>query len=258
MNRKTCVALFYKACRALPGSVRYEQSHLSALSEALSLPAKRLLEKEKEHLARLQLIDQELLKNGCALIAGVDEAGRGPLAGPVIAAAAAFREMPFLPFVNDSKLLGPDERKTLLSWIEKTCHIGIGQATHEEIDRLNIHRASLLAMARAVEALPVKPGFLLIDGRFIIPGLSMPQRSLIQGDRISFSVACASIAAKVTRDRIMEDLHLHYPHYGFAHHMGYPTKEHRKALEIHGPCAFHRKSYGPVRACLAGAVNDEG
>ncbi len=256
MNRKTCSALFYKACEALPGSAGYEQ--FSAMGDALSPPAQDLLEKEKEHLTRLQLMDRELLTKGCGLVAGVDEAGRGPLAGPVIAAAAAFRELPFLPFVNDSKLLGHDERETLLAWIEKTCHIGIGQASHEEIDLLNIHRASLLAMARAVEALPVRPGFLLIDGRFVIPGLSMPQKSIIKGDRTSFSIACASIAAKVTRDRIMEDLHLQYPHYGFARHMGYPTQEHCKALEIYGPCAVHRKSYGPVRACLAGMVQDEG
>jgi len=252
MNRKQCFTLFYEACAALPGGIRFGLSRYRAVGDALPVQAKLLLEKENEHLARLQIHDRELLHQGFTIVAGIDEAGRGPLAGPVVAAAAAFRELPLLPFVNDSKLLGPLEREALLPWIEKTCHIGIGQATHDEIDSLNIHRASLLAMARAVEALPVKPGFLLIDGRFAIPGLPVPQRPLIKGDRTSFSIACASIAAKVTRDRIMNELHLQYPHYGFAHHMGYPTKEHCRALREHGPCAVHRKTYGPVRAFLGG------
>lgn len=256
MNRKKCFTLFYEACGASAGVSGTGLFDYHAVREALPLAAHLLLEKEKEHLERIQVHDSELLNSGCQVIAGVDEAGRGPLAGPVVAAAAAFRELPLLPFVNDSKLLGPGERKALLPWIERACHVGIGQASHEEIDRLNIHRASLLAMARAVNALPVRPGFLLVDGRFVIPGLSIPQKALVKGDRVSFSVACASIAAKVARDAIMENLHHQYPHYGFAHHMGYPTKEHCSALVAHGPCAVHRKSYGPVRACLGGGEEE--
>jgi ribonuclease HII len=255
MNRNKLLSRFFAAC------VKGEERGIPALwwrgGNGEPEEMQRLLEQEKERITELQAPERELFTRGFSPCAGVDEAGRGPLAGPVVAAAASFTCLPRLPFINDSKKLGRKERKALFSWLGKFCHLSIGMATHEEVDVLNIHRASLLAMERAVKGLPEKPSYILVDGRFTIPGISIPQRAVIKGDSRVFSIACASIAAKVTRDAIMEEYHSLYPQYGFALHRGYPTKDHCHALKVHGPCAIHRKTYGPVRACLAeGAVNE--
>jgi ribonuclease HII len=249
MNRNKLFSRFFAACE------QGEERGTPALwwrgagSEAEEM--RKLLKEEEERITELQAPERDLFAMGISSCAGVDEAGRGPLAGPVVAAAASFTRLPRFPFINDSKKLSHQERMTLFSWLGKFCHLSIGMATHEEIDALNIHRASLLAMARAVEGLPEKPSYILVDGRFTIPGISIPQRAIIKGDSRAFSIASASIAAKVTRDTIMEEYHSRYPQYGFALHRGYPTRDHCIALKTHGLCAIHRKSYGPVRACLA-------
>ncbi|RJX35221.1 MAG: ribonuclease HII [Desulfarculus sp.] len=187
-----------------------------------------------------------LFRRGFRRVAGVDEAGRGPLAGPVVAAAV------ILPLdwgrqgVDDSKRLSADRRAELAEVIKaEAVAWALGRAEPPEIDRLNIHRASLLAMQRAVQGLEPAADYLLIDGRFGL-NLGLPQEAVVKGDATCLSVAAASILAKVERDGLMQVLHRQYPAYNFAANKGYPTLEHRLALERHGPCAVHRRSYGPV------------
>jgi len=183
-------------------------------------------------------------------VAGVDEAGAGPLAGPVVAAACVLPR-DFLPFgIDDSKKLDRDERDRLEKEIQQHAACwAVAIASVEEIDRINILQASLLAMRRAVEALPAPPGFLLVDAR-TVPGTSIPQRGIIHGDALSMSIAAASILAKTARDRMMEDAAERHPGYGFELHKGYGTPEHLEALRRLGACAIHRRSFGPVKAAL--------
>ncbi len=186
-------------------------------------------------------------------VAGVDEVGRGCLAGPVVAGAVLlpacvdYKKDPWLLQINDSKKLTAALRKELvpliLSWALAT---GIGFATVEEIDRINIFHASHLAMVRAVEALEVQPEHLLVDGKFLPKTLRCPSTAVIKGDLQCLSIAAASILAKVWRDERMEELDSQYPVYGFAKHKGYPTFHHAEALKRHGICEIHRKSFGPV------------
>ncbi len=192
--------------------------------------------------------ERALWARGVEWVAGVDEAGVGPLAGPVVAAAVvlprSFRE----PGIDDSKRLSPTRRERLAARIRsEACGVGIGVVEVEVIDRINIYRASLLAMRRAVQALPFRPEWVLVDGR-AIPDLDIPQQRIVRGDQRSYSIAAASIVAKVTRDAWMRALHEQYPQYGFARHMGYATPEHLRALELHGPCPAHRRSFAPVSA----------
>ncbi len=185
--------------------------------------------------------------NGYKMIAGVDEAGRGPLAGPVVSAAVVLPEDFDVSGVNDSKKLSEKKREALFPTLQNhAVAFGIGIADHKEIDRINILQASLLSMKRAVENLNVVPDYLLIDGKFSIDS-SIDQRSVIKGDALSLSIAAASILAKVTRDRIMADLDLQYPMYGFRRHKGYPTKAHKQAILTHGPCPVHRRSFKGVK-----------
>ena len=191
--------------------------------------------------------EKRALLSGYKVIAGVDEAGRGPLAGPVVAAAVVLPEHFDVPGINDSKKLSEKKREALFPVIKKRAiAFGIGMAEHEEIDRINILQASLLAMKRAVEALKILPDYLLIDGKFTIDSI-IDQRSVIKGDALSLSIAAASILAKVSRDRMMADLDLRYPEYGFSRHKGYPTKAHKEAILTHGPCPIHRKSFRGVK-----------
>ena len=193
----------------------------------------------------------EARSRGYRFIAGLDEAGRGPLAGPVIAAAVLLPRRCRLPGLNDSKQIAESERNRLFAEIvHRATGVGIGAATEAEIDRLNILQASRLAMRRALDALPVRPDFLLLDA-VVLPGLSNPQRAIIKGDGLSCSIAAASIVAKVTRDRLMVEYHRWYPHYNFAEHKGYGTPEHLHQLRTHGPCAIHRRSFSPVQQVLA-------
>jgi ribonuclease HII len=191
---------------------------------------------------------------GCSLrglLGGIDEAGRGPLAGPVVASCVIWRGLPEQrAAVADSKLLSAKERSTLFPWIrEHAYRIGIGVANHEEIDRLNILRASLLSMERALEDTGIHPDLLLIDGNFGIE--SYPSaKAVVRGDRKCFFVACASIVAKVVRDGIMEMYHSFFPDYNFKQNKGYPTAGHRQTLKIYGPSPIHRRTFKGVKDYL--------
>jgi ribonuclease HII len=177
----------------------------------------------------------------------VDEAGRGPLAGPVVAAAVIFPGAVRLKDLNDSKKLTAAKRETLAGQIkESALSWAIGMSTVEEIYKDNIHQAGLTAMRRAVLGLKTKPGFVLVDG-FKISGINLPQLPLIGGDGLSASIAAASILAKVERDRIMDNYDQIYPQYGFSHHKGYATPEHLSALKLYGPCPIHRAGFQPIK-----------
>lgn len=178
--------------------------------------------------------------------AGVDEAGRGPIAGPVVAAAVILKNSPYINGINDSKKLSVKKRRNLYSIICNDCvAFSIGIVEPEEIDRINILRAAIKAMEIAVESLEVKPDFLYIDGNKTISS-SIAQETIIKGDSICPSVAAASIIAKVKRDAIMESLHEHYPQYNFRKHKGYPTPEHLEAVRRYGPSPVHRISFKGV------------
>ena len=201
---------------------------------------------EGRRLWRLCAFELPLWEQGITLVAGCDEVGMAPLAGPVIAAAVILPPGTRIKGVNDSKLLTPEERDALEPEI-RACAlaVGIGRAEVEEIDTLNIYRAGLLALKRAVLALIPQPQHVLIDARKL-DGLSMPQQPIIKGDAKSITIGAASIVAKVHRDRLMAQLDGEYPGYGFADHKGYPTPEHLDALERLGACALHRRSFAPV------------
>jgi ribonuclease HII len=199
----------------------------------------------------------EARRCGYRRIAGLDEAGRGPLAGPVVAAAVVLPIRCRLIGCDDSKQLSESEREQLYSVIiARAIAVGIGSASHEEVDGLNILEATRLAMQRAIAALSPQPDCLLIDA-VTLPGLAIPTRSIIKGDALSLSVAAASIVAKVTRDRLMTEYHRHYPHYNFLSHKGYGTEEHLRQLVIHGPCPIHRRTFAPVAEVLAQSVDQQ-
>jgi len=169
-------------------------------------------------------------------VAGVDEAGRGPLAGPVVASAVIFPPFFDIDGVYDSKALSEDKRIIIYKEIKRyAIDVSIGKSTVKEIDSLNIHRATLLAMKRAIEGLKFKPEIIFIDGKFKVEGIDIPQFPVVKGDRRYFSIAAASIVAKVTRDNILKNLHKRYPVYGFLQNKGYPTILHRRALKKLGP-----------------------
>ena len=195
--------------------------------------------------------ERELREQGWLRVAGIDEAGRGPLAGPVVAAAVVLPEGFHHPELDDSKKLTERSRERLFA--ELTGHGEIGWAfavvETEEIDRLNILRATHEAMRRAFAALLFAPDHALIDGLPVLP-FPIPQTALVGGDGLSFSIAAASVIAKVTRDRLMIEMEARYPAYGFAQHKGYGTALHLAKLRAHGPCAIHRKSFSPVRQAL--------
>ena len=180
---------------------------------------------------------------GYKFICGIDEAGRGPLSGPVVAAACILPEDLIIPELNDSKKITEKKREKLFDVIkESAISYGIGMASPAEIDEINILNATMLAMHRALDALDVKADFALIDGN-IARGFSIPTKTIIKGDSISASISAASILAKVTRDRICLEDAEKYPEYNFAKHKGYSTKEHMDAVRKYGPCEIHRKSF---------------
>jgi ribonuclease HII len=191
---------------------------------------------------------------GCplaGLIGGIDEAGRGPLAGPVVSSCVVWKELPGeQKSINDSKLLTEKQRLDLFTWIsENAFRVGIGVATHEEIEKVNILRASLLSMERALKDTHLKPDLLLIDGNYGIR--TFPRsRPIVKGDRKCFFIACASIVAKVTRDAIMEAYDSLYPQYNFKQNKGYPTKDHKKAIVTFGVSPIHRKTFRGVKESL--------
>ena len=198
---------------------------------------------EESRLEKLCRYEKSLWKQGKNLVAGLDEAGAGPLAGPVVAAAVILPPGLTLPGVDDSKKLSARKRELLASHIiQNSVSFAFGEASPREIDRVNIFQASLLAMRRAVLGLDAAPEHLLIDARRI-PGIDLPQTPITGGDAVSFSIASASILAKTRRDEMMRGLDRKYPGYGFARHKGYPTAEHRQALRRLGPTPEHRKSF---------------
>jgi ribonuclease HII len=185
------------------------------------------------------------------LMAGVDEAGRGPLAGPVVAAAVMLDELQPIRGLADSKKLAPATRERLFDEIRsKALCCCIAEASVDEIDRLNILQATLLAMRRAVEGLRLRPQRVLVDGNRL-PVLSVPAQAIVQGDTKVPAISAASILAKVHRDRLCAQLHERHPQYGFNAHKGYATEAHLAALREHGACAEHRRSFAPVRAVLS-------
>jgi ribonuclease HII len=183
-------------------------------------------------------------------MAGVDEVGRGPLAGPVVAAAVILDDRRTIRGLNDSKLLAPEERERLDVEIRRRAVCcSVAEASVEEIDRLNILRAALLAMRRAVEGLREQPSIVLVDGNQR-PELAMPVRTVVGGDAKVRAISAASIIAKVYRDRLLVALHDEHPQYGFREHKGYSTPEHLAALREHGACRHHRRSFAPVRDAI--------
>lgn len=201
--------------------------------------------KEKKNNERdTFFFEKKAKKEGYEIIAGVDEAGRGPLAGPVVAGAVIVNNKSFTTRIDDSKKLTERMREKALIDILKRCDTGIGVVGVEDIDRLNIYNATLMAMKKAVKDLDREPDYLLIDGNM---NILVPQSKtcLIKGETLSVSIACASIVAKVFRDRMMMDIDKKYPEYGFKRHKGYGTREHIEAIKKHGLCPIHRKSFGP-------------
>jgi ribonuclease HII len=193
--------------------------------------------------------EERLYEQGITYIAGVDEAGRGPLAGPVVAAAVILKKGATFTYVNDSKQLTEKERELALVEIkENAVAIGIGMSSVQEIDLINIYRASRQAMLSAISQLKVKPEFILSDAMPM--EIDIPMESIIKGDAKSVSIAAASIIAKTTRDAYMVEMDKLFPSYGFAKHKGYPTKEHVEAIKTFGILPIHRKTYEPIKSML--------
>jgi ribonuclease HII len=202
---------------------------------------------ESRRLEALLHFERVLWRAGIERVAGVDESGVGPLAGPVVAAAVVFPPGTEIAGVDDSKRLDAARREGLAATIrERAASVGVGIAEVEEVDALNVYHAALLAMRRAVEALSEPPQHLLVDAREV-PGVAVPQNRFDKGDGINFSIAAASIVAKTRRDALMVALDERYPEYGFAGNKGYGTAEHQEAIRRHGPCPAHRASYGFLR-----------
>ncbi len=196
-------------------------------------------------------IEKALYEKGIRFIAGVDEAGRGPLAGPVVAAAVILKKDAKFTYVNDSKKLSPRQRELALVEIkEQALAIGIGISSVEEIDLINIYRASREAMLSALSTLKIKPDYILTDAMPM--EIDTPMESIIKGDQKSVSIAAASIIAKTTRDQYMLEMDKLFPEYGFKNHMGYGTKEHLQALKTYGITPIHRRTYEPIKSMLRG------
>lgn len=214
----------------------------------LNLSRDTLCPIEEARLERLMTFERAARGRGYQLIAGIDEAGRGCLAGPVVAAACMMPENIWVAGVNDSKQISAGQRQKMCELLlaHPAIHIGVGVIHAEEIDRVNIFQASILAMLKAADALTVQPDYMLVDG-LKLPHPTIPCEKIVKGDTLSQSIAAASIVAKVTRDQLMVDYHIKYPAYGFDRHKGYGTEVHLKALRERGPCPIHRRSYAPVK-----------
>lgn len=216
---------------------------------------KRLLQKRR--FAEMSTYERQLWQRGKTDVAGVDEAGRGPLAGPVVAAAVILKNDTPLLGLNDSKQLTENIREKLYEDIVACAQaVAVGVATVDDIDRLNIYEASKQAMMKAIRSLKIEPDHLLIDA--VTLPVSLPQTSLVKGDARSVSIAAASIVAKVTRDRMMREMDGKYPYYGFARNVGYGTKEHLLGIERYGVCEEHRKSFAPVKERMNGGKPEVG
>ena len=192
---------------------------------------------------RLLMFEREIWRQGVDLITGVDEAGRGPLAGPVVAAAVVFPKGGYIQGVTDSKKLTKKKREDLFVRIkQEALSVGVGIIDHEIIDAINIRNATVEAMMCALKNLHVRPQYILVDGNFFLHR-EIPYRNIVRGDEQSFTIGAASIVAKVTRDRLMIDYHPQFPEYNFAKHKGYGTREHVEAIRKFGLCSIHRRSF---------------
>ncbi len=203
---------------------------------------------EKKH-SKLLLFDQGFLSQGFTSLTGVDEAGRGPWAGPVVASAVIVRDFSFENIIDDSKKMTSRSRDRAYEEILTKCSVGIGMVDSDTIDEINILEATLCAMQEALKSLGQTPDCVLVDGNRT-PKTSYRVTPVIDGDAKSFSIACASIVAKVSRDRMMAYFDEVYPEYGFSRHKGYGTPEHAAALKKHGPCRIHRKSFEPIKKVM--------
>ena len=207
-------------------------------------------QRERERLDAMYVYERAAIAAGHAIVAGVDEAGRGPLAGPVAVAAVILPQECYLPHLNDSKKLSHAVREELFAQIiEQAISYHVALMDADMIDRMNILQATRTGMYEAIAALTPAPDKVLIDA-VELPKLSMPSQSIIKGDAKSVSIAAASILAKVTRDHLMESYDIQYPHYGFAKHKGYGTQEHIDTIRKYGICPIHRKSFDPIRSML--------
>ncbi|WP_086275014.1 ribonuclease HII [Candidatus Enterococcus testudinis] len=237
----------------------HDPAYVSLLREDTRSGVKKLVEQyekqqQKQQLLKdkymeMSLFEQAAYAKGVRFIAGLDEVGRGPLAGPVVAAAVILPKDCQILGLNDSKQLSQKKRDDLFVEIHNhAIAIGMGVVTHEEIDQINIYQASRLAMKLALEDLAITPEYLLVDAMTI--DTSIQQQSLIKGDARSISIAAASIIAKVYRDNLMADFHQTYPYYGFDKNAGYGTKDHLDGMRSHGICPIHRKTFAPVKQYL--------
>ncbi|MEI8366045.1 MAG: ribonuclease HII [Parachlamydiaceae bacterium] len=207
-----------------------------------------VLDPEQQRLIGLTQYEQDARCQGFRCIAGIDEAGRGPLAGPVVAAACIIPDGIYFRGIDDSKKLTSKQRESLFAEI-LSCpgvNYGIGVVSHEEIDRVNIYQATILAMLQAVSALKSVPDYLLVDG-MSLKHPTIPSQKIIRGDAKSQSIAAASVLAKVTRDRMMQDFDRQWPEYGFGRHKGYGTAQHCDAISAYGPCPIHRMTFAPLK-----------
>ncbi|MTT32294.1 ribonuclease HII [Terrilactibacillus sp. BCM23-1] len=209
------------------------------------------IQEKKRHMRlkyeEMLQFERKQYEQGIRYISGIDEAGRGPLAGPVVAAAVILKPNSQLYGINDSKQLSKSKRDYFFQWIkEEAVSIGVGIVTAKEIDQINIYQAAKKAMSQAVDNLDLVPEHLLIDAMTL--STPIPQTSLIKGDARSISIAAASVIAKVTRDKMMEEMDEVYPGYGFSHHAGYGTKEHLEAIKQLGPCPEHRLTFAPLQS----------
>jgi ribonuclease HII len=242
----------------------YPDNLLDALAEDGRVGARQLLrrlesrrrarQRAQERIERMLQHERRARADGFSVIAGVDEVGRGPLAGPVVAAAAILPPDFASAEINDSKSISEAQRRRALALILAVADIGIGVVSVEEIDRVNIHRANMHAIKLAVEDLGRRPDIVLIDGARPAPGLRILQRAIVRGDKLSMSIAAASIVAKVVRDRMMVEFDKKYPQYMFAKHKGYGTAEHMASIRENGICPIHRRSFAPVRESLRGRL----
>lgn len=202
--------------------------------------------KEWRRLCKLTLFEEAARSQGFRIIAGVDEAGRGPLAGPVVACACIIPADVYFPGINDSKKLLPAARLALYQTLVSDSRIsfGVGVVSHKIIDKINIYQATIQAMLEAIENIAPRPDYLLVDG-LKLPHPTIPAQKIVEGDAKAHSISAASIIAKETRDRLMRSYHLEYPEYGFHEHKGYATRQHLNAIEKHGPCPIHRRTFSP-------------
>jgi ribonuclease HII len=206
-------------------------------------------ERVQARIDRMLSYESEARAKGYGVVAGIDEAGRGPIAGPVVAAAVILPPDTGMAEINDSKLLSDTQRRKAFGIITALAEIGVGVASSEEIDHSNIYWANVLAMKLAIHDLGRVPDLVLVDGR-PVGDLGVPQWAIVKGDRLSMSIAAASVVAKVIRDQVMLEFDKKYPHYKFAEHKGYATSEHLKLMREFGVSPIHRRSFAPVMECL--------